>query len=114
MLYPGLDLSKVFHEDHVFPRSRFTRKRLAEAGVPVQDIEACMAAVDRLPNLQLLQGQANVEKQAVLPAKWLETAFVSEEQRTAYVEQNDLDVLQEDMTDFMKFYEARKEIGRAS
>jgi len=67
-----------------------------------------MAAVDRLPNLQLLQGQANVEKQAVLPAKWLDTAFVSEEQRTAYVEQNDLDVLQEDMTDFMKFYEARK------
>ncbi|MGY1833131.1 DUF262 domain-containing protein [Geodermatophilus sp. SYSU D01180] len=108
MLYPGLDLSKVFHEDHVFPRSRFTRKRLAEAGVPVQDIEVFMAAVDRLPNLQLLQGLANVEKQAVLPAKWLDEAFVSEEQRATYVEQNDLDVLPEDMTDFMKFYEDRK------
>ncbi|GAB3316248.1 DUF262 domain-containing protein [Geodermatophilus aquaeductus] len=108
MLYPGLDLSKVFHEDHVFPRSRFTRKRLAEAGVAVPDIDVFVAAVDRLPNLQLLQGQANVEKQAVLPAKWLDKAFVSEEQRATYVEQNDLDVLPEDIKEFMDFYEARK------
>src|SRR5262249_46919198 len=28
LLYPGLDLSKEFHEDHIFPRSRFTAKRL--------------------------------------------------------------------------------------
>lgn len=108
MLYPGLDLSKVFHEDHVFPRSRFTRKRLAASGVPTQDIETYLDAVDRLPNLQLLPGLANVEKQAVLPAAWLDQAFTSEEQRATYVEQNDLVVLPEDVTGFMDFYESRK------
>jgi hypothetical protein len=108
MLYPGLDLSKVFHEDHVFPRSRFTRKRLAEAGVPAQQIETFIDAVDRLPNLQLLPGVANVEKQAVLPAEWLDKAFVSQEQRDVYVEQNDLQVLPPSIVGFMEFYEARK------
>ncbi|MDQ6782201.1 MAG: DUF262 domain-containing protein, partial [Actinomycetota bacterium] len=27
-LYPGLDMTKSFHEDHIFPRSHFTRTRL--------------------------------------------------------------------------------------
>lgn len=39
MLYPGLDLTKAFHEDHIFPRSRFTRKRLLKEGVPADQIE---------------------------------------------------------------------------
>jgi hypothetical protein len=67
-----------------------------------------MDAVDRLPNLQLLPGLANVEKQAVLPSEWLGTAFASEEQRAVYVEQNDLQVLPEAIPAFMDFYEARK------
>ncbi|MCO7218470.1 DUF262 domain-containing protein [Klenkia sp. PcliD-1-E] len=112
MLYPGLDLSKVFHEDHVFPRSRFTRKRLAEAGVPTQQLDAFMDAVDRLPNLQLLQGLANVEKQAVLPAAWLDQAFTTPDKKAAYVEQNDLGVLPDDVTGFMDFYEVRKGLLR--
>lgn len=36
MLYPGLDLSKSFHEDHIFPRSRFTPKRLLEPFRPTR------------------------------------------------------------------------------
>ena len=39
LLYPGLDLTKEFHEDHIFPRSRFTAKRLADAGIPHDHIE---------------------------------------------------------------------------
>ncbi len=108
MLYPGLDLSKAFHEDHVFPKSRFTRKRLAEAGVAAEDIETFIDAVNRLPNLQLLPGQANVEKQAVLPSDWLAQAFTSEEQRQMYVAQNDLQLLPGTVSEFMTFYEARK------
>lgn len=29
VLYPGLDLGKKFHEDHIFPKSRFTKRRCA-------------------------------------------------------------------------------------
>lgn len=108
ILYPGLDLSKIFHEDHVFPRSRFTKKRLAEAGVPFADSEHFIEAVDRLPNLQLLPGLANVEKQAVLPREWLMKAYPDSASRATYVADNDLQDLPDVITSFIDFYEARK------
>lgn len=108
VLYPGLDLSKKFHEDHIFPRSRFTKKRLAEAGIPRESIEAYLSAVNLLPNLQLLAGTANIEKQDALPADWLATAFPSEEKRATYLSENDLDGLPLELAEFTKFFEERK------
>ena len=105
LLYPGLDLTKEFHEDHIFPRSRFTAKRLADAGVPHGQIEKYRAAVDSLPNLQLLGGVPNLEKQAKLPCDWLATAFPTAEQRGSYLRDNDLDGLDE----FLEFYAERRE-----
>lgn len=113
MLYPGLDLSKAFHEDHVFPRSRFTPKRLRDANVPVEMIEAFRDAVDRLPNLQLLAGLANIEKQAALPHEWLVTAYTSPAQRATYIQENDLSDLPETVAEFMTFYEGRKAMLRS-
>ena len=68
VLYPGLDLSKMFHEDHIFPKSRFTKKKLAAAGVPAENLDAYLGTLNLLPNLQLLAGTANIEKHDVLPA----------------------------------------------
>jgi hypothetical protein len=109
LLYPGLDLSKELHEDHIFPRSRFTVKRLADAGVPAVDIEQYRAVVDLLPNLQLLGGLPNVEKQAKLPAAWLDDAFPTVEKRRMYEADNDLDALPLDLGAFLQFVEKRKE-----
>ncbi len=108
VLYPGLDLGKKFHEDHIFPRSRFTKKRLAEAGIPGDSIEAYLGAVNLLPNLQLLAGTANIEKQDALPADWLATAFPSDEKRATYLNENDLDGLPLELAEFTKFFEERK------
>ncbi|WP_200944563.1 DUF262 domain-containing protein [Geodermatophilus sp. Leaf369] len=112
MLYPGLDLSKIFHEDHVFPRSRFTKKRLTDAGVAPHEVPTFMDCVDRLPNLQLLQGTVNIEKQAELPAEWLVHAFASPNHVDTYVQQNDLDSLPNSIVGFMDFYEKRKSLLR--
>ena len=108
LLYPGLDFSKQFHEDHIFPRSRFTTKKLNDAGVPVDQTDRFVAARDLLPNLQLLGGIANVEKRAKLPADWLSTAFGSDEKRATYAAENDLVGLLFGIQDFMTFYEQRK------
>lgn len=108
VLYPGLDLGKQFHEDHIFPKSRFTRKKLTEAGVPPDKVDDYLAAVNLLPNLQLLAGTANIEKQDSLPADWIGTAFPSEERRATYAAENDLDGLPLDLADFATFYEQRK------
>jgi hypothetical protein len=108
VLYPGRDLSKKFHEDHIFPKSRFTKKRLSEAGIPDDDIDDYLAAVNLLPNLQLLAGTANIEKQDTLPADWITAAFPSEDKRATYVAENDLDGLSLDLAEFTTFFEERK------
>lgn len=110
VLYPGLDLGKKFHEDHIFPKSRFTRKRLEAAGVPRDKVEAYTETVNLLPNLQLLAGTANIEKQDVLPADWIgsDTVFPTEEKRLNYLRENDLDGLPLDLANYLDFYEQRK------
>lgn len=100
VLYPGLDLGKKFHEDHIFPKSRFTKKKLTEAGVPAEQIEDYLGAVNLLPNLQLLAGTANIEKQDMLPSEWIATAFPNEAKRATYVSENDLDGLPLALTEF--------------
>ncbi len=110
VLYPGLDLSKQFHEDHIFPRSRFTKKKLAASGIPEEKINAYQETVNLLPNLQLLPGTVNVEKQATLPADWVksDTAFPDAAKRKTYLSENDLDGLPLDLADYLLFFEERK------
>ncbi|SNU02676.1 Uncharacterized conserved protein, contains ParB-like and HNH nuclease domains [Ruaniaceae bacterium KH17] len=113
VLYPGLDLGKKFHEDHIFPKSRFTKKKLTEAGIPADRIDDYLGAVNLLPNLQLLAGTANIEKQDALPADWIEAAFPTDEKRATYIAENDLDDLPLDLVDFSEFFEKRKQRVRA-
>lgn len=110
VLYPGLDLTKQFHEDHIFPKSLFTRKKLLAAGVPSEQVEDYLAAVNLLPNLQLLAGTANIEKQAMLPFAWVESGyFPSAEKRRTYLEENDMSGLPLGLADFLTFYAHRRE-----
>lgn len=109
LLYPGLDLSKEFHEDHIFPRSRFTARRLAEAGIPADQVDQYRDAVDCLPNLQLLGGVPNAEKSAKLPADWLDEAFSEPEQRDVYLRDNDIESLPLDLSQFLDFFGQRRE-----
>jgi hypothetical protein len=110
MLYPGLDLTKNFHEDHIFPRSRFTKRRLRKAGVPEELLDECMEKWNGLPNLQLLQGTVNIEKQDVLPHEWLVGPnFASEAARIQYINDNDLQELPDEITGFLAFYNSRRE-----
>lgn len=111
LLYPGLDLSQQFHEDHIFPKARFTRRReLSSAGLDPDDAGRYRDLADRLPNLQLLGGLQNVEKQTKLPGDWLDDRFQGEAaQRAEYVDRNDLQGLPGTLSGFEEFYELRKE-----
>jgi hypothetical protein len=109
MLYPGLDFSKSFHEDHIFPRSMFTRPRLVSSGVPPDLKDEYLDKINRLPNLQLLPGIQNIEKQSKLPKEWLEGAsFASEQSRQQYALDNDVDLVN-DLLGFLEFYAARRD-----
>ena len=50
------------HEDHIFPRARFTNKALAEAGFDKSEFEELREMCNRLGNIQLLTAKENTEK----------------------------------------------------
>ena len=109
LLFPFVDLRNNFHVDHVFPRGRFSKARLREAGLSEETIDTFQDLRDGLPNLQLLDGAANVEKQQAMPSEWLNEMYSDENKRAAYIERHLLDGLPEDIGEFQTFYQARRE-----
>lgn len=108
LLFPFIDFRNHFHIDHVFPRSRFTPKRLRDAGVAEEDITRYKDLAERLPNLQLLQGAVNVEKQHKMPATWLEERLPDGSQRDAYRQNHLLGAIPDSVREFEAFYADRR------
>lgn len=108
LLYPSVDFNNRFHEDHIFPRSRFSPKRLREAGVPEDQIDAFRERVDRIANLQLLEGTPNQEKSAKLPAEWMRTHYSTADAQAQWKARNYIEDLPEKITSFLDFYEKRR------
>ena len=110
LLYPGLNLADQFHEDHIFPKARFSAARLRRYGIPEDKRAAFAQAANELPNLQLLRGPVNVAKKDAWPGEWLASdAFVSEPAREQYRAQNDLDLLPDSFDGFLEFSTARRQ-----
>ena len=108
LLYPVVDLRTVkFHIDHIFPKSRFSSKRLRKAEVSEDDIPGFQDRADRLPNLQLLVGEKNESKSDKLPKQWMVETFGAK--ATEYAKRHDLGEVPADMTGFNAFYEARRD-----
>lgn len=113
LLFPFVDVTNHhFHIDHVFPYSRFSRPKLKKAGVPDDDVDDFKEMANCLPNLQLLEGAENVEKQASLPAEWM-AENLTKAARTNYCDNHLLGTVPKEITDFRKFYEARRTLIRA-
>ena len=109
LLYPFMDLRNEFHIDHIFPRSRFTKKRLTDAGVSTEDLDTFGVNSDQIANLHLLDGVRNREKSDKMPAEWLEAQFPDPATRAAYCERHDLGDVPNAMTAFDVFYNARRD-----
>jgi len=108
LLFPFVDSRQHFHVDHVFPKSQFTKPRLRKAGLSESDVERFQDARDRLANLQLLEGIANIEKQQTFPAKWLVSKYSDEASRTDYCDKHLLGEVPAQFVEFLKFFEGRK------
>ncbi|MDB4631885.1 DUF262 domain-containing protein [bacterium] len=107
LLYPFVDVTNHhFHIDHVFPKSRFTIPKLKKAGVPQEDFDEFKEMANSLPNLQLLEGGENIEKQATMPAEWLNTR-IADAARGNYCDIHLLGDVPETLPEFKTFYEAR-------
>ena len=110
LLSPSIDLrTHQFHIDHIFPKSRFTLNRLRSAGVDDQDLESFADCANRISNLQLLEGLPNIEKRDKMPAEWIQEHFENDQARQHYRDLYLLGNVPQKMTDFMKFYDMRRD-----
>jgi hypothetical protein len=114
LLFPFVDVTNHhFHIDHVFPKARFTPTKLRKSGVSEDDIDGYREMMNLLPNLQLLEGAENIEKQAAMPASWIESAHPSPQARTNYCQNHLLGEVPASITDFGEFYAARQDALRS-
>ncbi len=109
LMYRDVNFTGECHVDHIFPKSRFTRHQLSKAGVPDERIDEFMEKVNGLPNLQILEGPVNSQKSNKLPREWVNEHYSDEDARNMYLASHDMHDLPDEITEFMDFYEARRE-----
>jgi hypothetical protein len=109
LLYPWLDFQHHFHQDHIHPRSRFTPAKLGQVGITAPtEVEWFREQMDRIPNLQLLQGLPNQEKSAKAFETWLMETYPDAKARQEYRERHLIPPVDLSAANFREFYEARR------
>ena len=108
MFYPSLDFRHKLHQDHIYPRSHFTAAQLRKRGIPEERHEQFMDLVDLIPNLQLLEGQPNIEKAATPFADWLVDHYPEPRNRSDYVRRNFIPDADYDLAHFLEFFAQRR------
>ena len=84
LLYPSLDYRNKFDIDHMYPKSKFTKRSLVKRGVPDYKTDNYIRLVDNIANLQLLNGLNNKEKSSTDFDDWLKINYPSEEELAQY------------------------------
>lgn len=110
LLYPSLNPSFKYHQDHIHPKSFFNRRKLSKMNIQNSDIEEYMDRYNNLPNIQLLQANMNTEKSDKQLNDWIKETY-SKKEKDSFLIDNHIDLKSSlDFGDFINFYEKRKEI----
>lgn len=111
ILYSSLNFSFKYHQDHIHPKSFFTKRKLVQLGVQENEVQGFKDRFNKLPNLQLLQATQNMEKNDQQFKSWLENVYSNESDRNAYLNQNHIGTeVSLEIKDFIEFYDYRRTI----
>ncbi|WP_462367414.1 DUF262 domain-containing protein [Ruminococcus callidus] len=113
LLYPSLDFSNKFHEDHMYPKSKFTKAYLRKQGVPEDKLDWYIETVNDISNLQLLAAQLNEEKLATDFEEWFNSQYSSDSDKYQYRMVNYLPNMQYSYANYPQFIEERKKLLKA-
>lgn len=110
VLYPWADLKNNFHIDHIYPKSKFTTKKLIKRGIPEDKVSYYIENVNYLGNLQLLEATPNEEKNNKDFDEWLKEAFPNLDQLKAYKEKHYIPDVDLSFDNFEEFLGAREKL----
>lgn len=109
LLYPGLNHSYAYDQDHLHPSSFFNKKNLRKLGYDENTIDSYLVKFNGLANLQLLQRDQNNQKRAKYLQDWVKAEYPVEESRKAFLVQNHINADQSlAFDDFLPFITARR------
>lgn len=104
LIYPSLDFRNIFHVDHIFPKSFFTRNKLLKAGVEDNLVDEFIQRVNRIGNLQLLEAIPNIEKSDRPFDVWLNETYI-DNQIDHYLEKHFMPKnVSRDFLNFVEFF----------
>ncbi|MGL5711635.1 MAG: DUF262 domain-containing protein [Paraclostridium sp.] len=110
ILYPTFDFKNKFHVDHIHAKSIFTNKKLKTLGVDEIDVDFYKDTVNNLANLQLLEGQVNIEKNDKEFDKWIDETFNDDTLKNEYIKKHYIPNVSLNITNFKEFIEKRNNI----
>ena len=111
LLYPGLNYNFKYHQDHIHPKSLFTRRNLRRLGFSDERIDGYNAKVNGLSNLQLLLATQNTDKSDKEFSTWLNEMFTGKAERESFLMQNHIAPDQSlAFEDFLEFVDYRRRI----
>ena len=109
-IYPTLDFRNKFHQDHIFPKKLFAKKKLKEHGIADEDIEFYQSYYNNLANIQLLEGIPNQEKSSKDFDVWIKKKYPNEVERRAYMERNYIPDVDLSLKNFREFVKEREKL----
>lgn len=112
LLYPSLDFSNKFHEDHMYPKSKFRKSYLRKMGVPEDKLDTYIDSVNDISNLQLLAAQLNEEKLNTDFDVWFNKEQVTDTDKIQYRTIHYLPEMEYTYPNFLLFMEKRKQLIR--
>lgn len=112
LLYPSLDFSNKFHEDHMYPKSKFRKSYLRKMGVPEDKLDTYIDSVNDISNLQLLAAQLNEEKLNADFDVWFNKEQVTDSDKIQYRTIHYLPEMEYTYPNFLLFMENRKQLIR--
>lgn len=110
LLYPSLDFSNKFHEDHMYPKSKFRKSYLRKMGVPEEKLDDYLDTVNDISNLQLLPAQLNEEKLNTDFDVWFNAEQVTETDKIQYRKIHYLPEMEYSYPAFLDFVDKRKQL----
>ena len=113
LLYPSLDFSNRFHEDHMYPKSKFKKSYLRKMGVSEEQLDEYINSVNDISNLQLLAAQLNEEKLNADFDKWFTDQYKTVNDRIQYRTINYLPDIEYSYTNFLTVMDQRRKLLKA-
>jgi len=109
LLYPGMNTSFKYHQDHLHPHSFFNKKNMRKQGFDETTIDAYLDKCNQLANLQLLESTQNIEKRDKPLDQWVKETYSSTEDQKSFKLQNHIEAEQSLVfEDFLNFMEVRR------